>query len=100
MTWKIKRADGISLGMYNESVAGVLRWLTYGVITASWPVIAGSSQTLLPALFISAVKLRCRDTDQQSRAARCFFRHSSADNACYNHPRADSSRITKSENTL
>lgn len=65
LTWKTKRADGISVGMYSVFIAGVILWLIYGVITGSWPVIAANSVTLLLALFILSMKLLYRDTGQR-----------------------------------
>lgn len=58
LTWKHKKAEGISLGMYLILVSGVLLWLTYGILLQAWPIILANLITLLLALFILAMKLR------------------------------------------
>lgn len=58
MTWKSKRAEGVSLGMYSIFTTGVALWLLYGVIIGAWPVIIANFFTLALALFILAMKLR------------------------------------------
>lgn len=58
MTWKTRRAEGISLGMYSIFTSGVALWLLYGVIIGAWPVIIANLFTLLLALFILGMKLR------------------------------------------
>lgn len=58
LTWKSRRADGISLGMYSIFTTGVALWLLYGVIIGAWPVIVANALTLALALFILAMKLR------------------------------------------
>lgn len=58
MTWKTKRTDGVSLGMYSIFTTGVALWLLYGVIIGAWPVIIANVFTLALALFILAMKLR------------------------------------------
>lgn len=57
LTWKHKKAEGISLGMYVILVSGVLLWLTYGILLQAWPIILANLITLLLALFILAMKL-------------------------------------------
>lgn len=58
MTWKSKRAEGISLGMYSIFTTGVALWLLYGMIIGAWPVIIANLLTLVLALFILVMKLR------------------------------------------
>ena len=58
MTWKSKRAEGISLGMYSIFTIGVAMWLLYGVLIGAWPVIIANAFTLALALFILLMKLR------------------------------------------
>ena len=58
LTWKTKRADGISIGMYSIFTTGVAMWLIYGLIIGAWPVIIANSLTLALALFILTMKLR------------------------------------------
>lgn len=57
-TWKTRRAEGISLGMYSIFTTGVALWLTYGLIIGAWPVIVANALTLVLALFILGMKLR------------------------------------------
>lgn len=58
LTWKSRRADGVSLGMYGIFTAGVTLWLAYGVLLGAWPVIIANAVTLGLALFILGMKLR------------------------------------------
>lgn len=58
LTWRTRRADGVSLGMYSIFTAGVVLWLAYGVLLGSWPMIAANSVTLLLSLFILLMKVR------------------------------------------
>lgn len=58
LTWKTRRADGVSLGMYSIFTLGVALWLVYGVIIGAWPVIIANAVTLALALFILVMKLR------------------------------------------
>lgn len=58
MTWKTRRADGVSLGMYTIFTTGVALWLLYGVLIGAWPVIIANVFTLALALFILVMKLR------------------------------------------
>ncbi|MEO6353305.1 MAG: SemiSWEET transporter [Oxalobacteraceae bacterium] len=58
LTWKTRRADDVSLGMYSIFTLGVAMWLMYGVLLGSWPMIAANSITLLLALFILSMKIR------------------------------------------
>lgn len=58
MTWKLRRAEGVSLGMYSIFTTGVAMWLLYGLMIGAWPVIIANVFTLLLALFILAMKLR------------------------------------------
>lgn len=58
LTWKTRRTEGISLGMYSIFTTGVALWLTYGLLIGAWPVIIANTLTLALALFILAMKLR------------------------------------------
>lgn len=58
MTWKTRRADGVSLGMYGIFTTGVAMWLLYGVLLGAWPIIIANVFTLTLALFILGMKLR------------------------------------------
>lgn len=57
LTWRTRRAEGVSLWMYSIFVAGVALWLTYGCLSNAWPVIVANALTLLLALFILIMKL-------------------------------------------
>lgn len=58
LTWRTRRADGVSLGMYSIFTLGIVLWLTYGVLLGSWPMIAANSVTLLLSVFILSMKIR------------------------------------------
>jgi MtN3 and saliva related transmembrane protein len=58
LTWKSRRADGISLGMYCIFTIGVALWFVYGLLLGAWPVIIANFVTLLLAVFILGMKLR------------------------------------------
>lgn len=58
LTWKTRRADGISLGMYGIFTAGVALWLLYGYVLGAWPIIVANTLTLVLALFILGMKIR------------------------------------------
>lgn len=60
LTWKTRRADGVSLGMYAIFTAGVGLWLVYGLFLGAWPIIVANFITLLLALFILIMKIRSR----------------------------------------
>lgn len=57
LTWKHKKTEGVSLGMYIILVSGVLLWLTYGILLHAWPIILANLITLMLALFILTMKL-------------------------------------------
>lgn len=58
MTWKTRRADGVSLGMYSIFTTGVAMWLLYGILLGAWPIIIANVFTLSLALFILTMKVR------------------------------------------
>ncbi|GAB3539126.1 SemiSWEET transporter [Noviherbaspirillum agri] len=58
LTWKTRRAEGVSLGMYSLFTTGVALWLLYGLLIGAWPVIIANVFTLALALFIITMKLR------------------------------------------
>ena len=57
MTWKNKRAEGVSLSMYVILITGVILWLTYGIMLSAWPVIIANMITLFLTIFILAMKI-------------------------------------------
>jgi MtN3 and saliva related transmembrane protein len=58
LTWKQRRAEGVSLGMYVVFVIGVACWLAYGILIGSAPIIVANIITLALSGFILATKLR------------------------------------------
>jgi MtN3 and saliva related transmembrane protein len=44
--------------MYLIFTAGVVLWLTYGLLIASWPIIVGNIVTLVLASSVLAMKLK------------------------------------------
>lgn len=57
LTWKNKRADGVSLSMYFIMVTGVVLWMTYGIMLGAWPIIIANIITLGLTLFILTMKI-------------------------------------------
>jgi len=53
-----RQAAGISLITNAALATGVFLWCVYGVLIASWPVIAANAVTLLFILAIVGLKLR------------------------------------------
>ena len=60
LTFRTRDVRGISLGMYSVFTLGVALWLVYGLMTATWPVVAANTVTLTLALAILVMKLRFR----------------------------------------
>lgn len=58
LTFRTRRAEGVSLGMYLIFTAGVAGWLVYGLLLGAWPIVAANAITLALALFILVMKLR------------------------------------------
>jgi MtN3 and saliva related transmembrane protein len=58
LTWKTRRAEGVSLGMYAIFTSGVALWLAYGLMLGAWPIVVANTVTLALALFILGMKLR------------------------------------------
>ncbi len=58
LTWKRKRTEGVSLGMYLIFTAGVSAWMLYGILLNSGPIILANTFTLVLALFILVMKIR------------------------------------------
>ncbi|MGD0249400.1 MAG: SemiSWEET transporter [Thermoplasmata archaeon] len=56
--WRMKRADEISLTTFLVFSVGVLVWLVYGLLVASWPIIIANGVTLLLSLTIVSLKLK------------------------------------------
>ena len=58
LTWRTRRAEGVSLGMYLIFTSGVALWLAYGLMLGAWPIVAANTVTLALSLFILMMKLR------------------------------------------
>ncbi|MGV8899031.1 MAG: SemiSWEET transporter [Burkholderiaceae bacterium] len=58
LTWKSRRVDGVSLGMYSIFTLGITSWLAYGWLIGSWPIILANTITLPLAVFILSMKIR------------------------------------------
>ena len=58
LTWKTRKVDGISLGMYSILIVGVLLWLVYGLLIGAWPVVFANAVTLVLAGSILGMKIR------------------------------------------
>ena len=58
-TWRTRRADDISLGMLLLFIAGVALWCAYGLLTGAAPVIVANAMTLVLAVAMVIMKLRC-----------------------------------------
>jgi MtN3 and saliva related transmembrane protein len=58
MTWRRRRAEGVSLGMYVVFVSGLALWLAYGLLLGSLPIILSNIVTLILASFILGMKLK------------------------------------------
>lgn len=58
LTWKTRRAEGVSLGMYSLFTVGVALWLVYGLLMGSSPIVLANFITLCLALFILVMKVR------------------------------------------
>ena len=57
LTWRRKRAEGVSLGMYCIMVTGTVGWLIYGLMLGAWPIIVANIVSLSLSAFILAMKL-------------------------------------------
>ena len=58
-TIRSRKTDEISLVMYILFCTGVLCWLIYGVLIADIPLIIANGITLLLALVILCLKIKC-----------------------------------------
>lgn len=58
LTWKSRRVDGVSLGMYSIFTLGITSWLAYGWLIGAWPIIVANTITLPLAVFILSMKIR------------------------------------------
>ncbi|HWL70024.1 MAG TPA: SemiSWEET transporter [Geminicoccus sp.] len=56
--WRTRSTHDISLKMFVVLVTGISLWLTYGLSTGDWPLVAANSITLILASTILYFKLR------------------------------------------
>lgn len=55
---KLRSAREISLGMFSVLSFGTAMWLTYGILSHSWPVTLANAVTLVLSISILVLKLR------------------------------------------
>jgi len=55
--YKTRQTKDISLGMFLLLTAGVVLWLTYGIMINSYPIIAANTVTLLFDIYILYMKI-------------------------------------------
>jgi MtN3 and saliva related transmembrane protein len=58
-TWRTRRADDVSLGMLLMFTTGVALWEVYGLILGAGPIIAANGVTVVLAMCLLVLKLRC-----------------------------------------
>ena len=59
--WKERDASAVSLGMYVVTVLGFSLWTAYGVLLASWPLIASNVVSLGLASSVLVMRLKFGD---------------------------------------
>jgi MtN3 and saliva related transmembrane protein len=59
-TWRLRSANGISLGMYVTFTIGVVLWLLYGVLLGAWPIIIANTVTLALTTSVLVLAIRYR----------------------------------------
>ena len=57
LTWKRKRAEGVSMGMYAIMVSGTMCWLGYGLMLGAWPIIVANCISLALTFFILVMRV-------------------------------------------
>ena len=59
-TWRLRSANGISLGMYVIFTIGIFLWLLYGVLLGAWPIIVANAVTLAltTSVLVRAIRYR------------------------------------------
>jgi MtN3 and saliva related transmembrane protein len=55
---RLRSAKDISLGMFSIFSAGTAMWLTYGLLSHTWPVVVANGVTLVLSFSILVLKLR------------------------------------------
>jgi MtN3 and saliva related transmembrane protein len=59
-TWRLRRADDLSLGMLLTFTIGIALWNIYGLIIGSAPLVASNAVTLVLAVVLLGLKIRYR----------------------------------------
>lgn len=59
-TWRTKQTEDLSLGMFALLITAGALWITYGVLTGDWPVIATNLGTVILNCVIIVAKIRYR----------------------------------------
>lgn len=59
-TWRLRSANGISLGMYLTFTIGVVLWLLYGVLLGAWPIVIANTVTLALTTSVLVLAIRYR----------------------------------------
>jgi MtN3 and saliva related transmembrane protein len=59
--WREKNASGVSLRTYALTVSAFALWLTYGLLSGTWPVAAANAVCLTLSAMIVALRLRFGD---------------------------------------
>lgn len=67
---RLRSARDISLGMFLIFSAGTVLWLTYGLLSRSWPVAVANAVTLVLSLSILILKLRFDRSDTKEQVKR------------------------------
>ncbi len=67
---RLRSARDISLGMFLIFSAGTVLWLTYGLLSRSWPVAVANAVTLVLSLSILILKLRFDRSDSEEQVKR------------------------------
>lgn len=57
-SWKLKKTDEISLGMYVALVSGQLLWIVYGVAIRDLPIIVANGASCVLASSVLVLKIR------------------------------------------
>lgn len=58
LTYRTRKADGISLAMYSVFVIGIVLWLVYGLLVGRGPLIVANLITLVLSSFILGMKVK------------------------------------------
>jgi len=58
LTFRARKAHGVSGATYTLFSVGVALWLLYGLLLSAWPIVVANGITLVLALFILGMKVR------------------------------------------